>query len=167
MAGALEFVEATDRDWPDIWPVFRAVVAGGDTYAYPPDMGEAAARAAWMPSGTGRSVTYIARLDGTVVATAILKPNAVGLGDHIANAAWMVSGAARGHGVGRRFAEFVIAEARRRGFHGMQFNAVVATNEAAIALWKSLGFTIVGTVPDAFRHASRGLTPIHIMFRSL
>ena len=31
----------------------------------------------------------------------------------------------------------------------MQFNAVVATNARAIALWESLGFTIVGTVPRA------------------
>jgi ribosomal protein S18 acetylase RimI-like enzyme len=49
----------------------------------------------------------------------------------------------------------------------MQFNSVVATNTGAIALWESLGFEIVGTVPDAFRHASEGLTPVHIMYQQL
>ena len=49
----------------------------------------------------------------------------------------------------------------------MQFNAVVATNERALRLWDSLGFEIVGTVPDAFRHPSNGPTAIHIMYRLL
>ncbi len=34
----------------------------------------------------------------------------------------------------------------------MQFNFVVSTNANAIALWKSLGFSIVGTLPKAFQH---------------
>ena len=46
-------------------------------------------------------------------------------------------------------------------------NAVVASNERAISLWNSLGFEIVGTVPDAFRHPSNGPTAIHIMYRLL
>jgi len=167
MAGALEFAKATAADWPGIWPVFHSVIAAGDTYAFPPDMDETAAREAWMLPGTSRSITYAARLDGVIVATAILRPNAIGLGDHIANAAWMVSPSVRGRGVGRQFADFVLAQAKQLGFHGMQFNAVVATNEPAIELWQSLGFRIVGTVPDAFRHARFGPTAVHIMYRPL
>jgi hypothetical protein len=49
----------------------------------------------------------------------------------------------------------------------MQFNAVVATNTGAVALWQSLGFDIVGTVPGAFRHRTQGRTAIHIMHREL
>jgi hypothetical protein len=49
----------------------------------------------------------------------------------------------------------------------MQFNAVVATNTGAITLWESMGFDIVGTVPDAFRHSTEGPTAIHIMYRGL
>jgi len=26
---------ATDEDWPRIWPFFSAIVAAGETYAYP------------------------------------------------------------------------------------------------------------------------------------
>ena len=36
---------------------------------------------------------------------------------------------------------------RDQGFRGIQFNAVVETNVAAVRLWESLGFEIVGTVP--------------------
>ena len=72
---------------------------------------------------------------------------------------------AAGRGIGRAFAEFVIDEAKRLSYLGMQFNAVVSTNERAIALWESLGFTIVGTVPAAYRHATEGFVSIHIMYR--
>lgn len=49
----------------------------------------------------------------------------------------------------------------------MQFNAVVASNTRAVRLWESMGFEIVGTIPNAFRHPIEGLTPIHIMYREL
>ena len=38
-------------------------------------------------------------------------------------------------------------EARARGFAAMQFNFVVASNEAAVHLWTALGFATVGRVP--------------------
>jgi ribosomal protein S18 acetylase RimI-like enzyme len=53
------------------------------------------------------------------------------------------------------------------GYAAMQFNAVVETNAPAIRLWESLGFTILGTVPEAFRHPARGLVGLHIMHRFL
>ncbi len=163
----IECRRAAAADWERIWPVFQAVVEPGDTYAFPPDIGEEEARSLWLLEGAERAATYVAEQDGEVVATAYLKPNQIGPGDHVANAGWMVSPASTGKGVGRRLAEHVIEEARHLGFTGMQFNAVVATNTAAIRLWESLGFTIVGSVPDAFRHPKEGLTPVHIMYRRL
>lgn len=160
----LRFAVAGSGDWTEIWPVFRAVVASADTYPYPPDTPEEEARAIWMaPSHT----VLVASLDGDVVGTAYYRPNMAGLGDHIANAGWMIHPDLQGRGIGRRFAEFVLDQAREAGFRGMQFNAVVATNTGAIALWESLGFEIVGTVPDAFRHVEHGLTPVHVMYREL
>lgn len=160
----LEFSVAAIADWPQIWPVFRAVVATGDTYPYPPDTSDEAAKAIWMaPSHT----VLVARLDGEIVGTAYYKPNMPGLGDHVANAGWMVHPDRQGQGIGRRFAEYVMNEAREAGFRAMQFNAVVSTNTSAVALWESLGFDVVGTVPDAFRHPVHGFTAVHIMYRRL
>lgn len=158
---------AEPEDWPSIWPIFRDVVAEGDTYFYLPDTPESEARELWMQPGTNRRFTYVAESGDMIVATAYLKPNALGLGDHICNAGWMVAPNAAGQGVGRRLAEYVLGEAEALGFAGMQFNAVVSTNNRAIRLWESMGFEIVGTVPDAFRHASNGSTSIHVMYRSL
>ena len=53
------------------------------------------------------------------------------------------------------------------GFRGIQFNAVVETNTAAVALWTSLGFTVIGTVPGAFEHPARGYVGLHVMYLPL
>jgi ribosomal protein S18 acetylase RimI-like enzyme len=47
----------------------------------------------------------------------------------------------------------------------MQFNAVVATNETALRLWRSLGFAEVGRIPDGFRHPRLGLVDLVVMYR--
>jgi hypothetical protein len=36
-----------------------------------------------------------------------------------------------------------------------------------VALWERLGFTVIGTVPLAFRHAELGLVDLRIMHRFL
>jgi ribosomal protein S18 acetylase RimI-like enzyme len=63
--------------------------------------------------------------------------------------------------------EHALDEARRLGYRAMQFNFVISTNESAVRLWQRLGFRIVGTLPDAFRHSKKGLVDAYVMFRSL
>jgi ribosomal protein S18 acetylase RimI-like enzyme len=63
--------------------------------------------------------------------------------------------------------EHVIAWARAQGFRAMQFNAVVESNERAVALWRSLGFEVLATVPEAFRHRRQGYVGLLIMHRRL
>jgi GNAT superfamily N-acetyltransferase len=70
-------------------------------------------------------------------------------------------------GVGRALGEYALAWARDAGYSAMQFNAVVATNTAAVSLWEELGFEIVGTVPEAFDHARHGRVGLHVMYRRL
>jgi ribosomal protein S18 acetylase RimI-like enzyme len=96
-----------------------------------------------------------------------LGPNQVGRGAHVANASYMVSPAAQGVGVGRLLGEHSLAEARRQGYLAMQFNYVVSTNTAAVKLWKKLGFSIVGTLPKAFRHTRLGYVDAYVMYQLL
>jgi hypothetical protein len=70
-------------------------------------------------------------------------------------------------GVGRAMARRVLEVAAEDGYAAMRFNAVVGTNEHVVRLWESLGFTIVVTVPEAFRHPDRGFVSLHIMHRFL
>jgi L-amino acid N-acyltransferase YncA len=155
--------EANEDDWPAIHPIFAAVTATGETYAYPEDLSSAEASALWM--GQGRVV--VAELDGVVVGTATMGPNRPGRGAHIATGSFMVAPIAAGRGVGRALGEHLVAWAREEAFRGIQFNAVVETNEPALRLWRSLGFVVVGTVPGAFRHPERGYVGLHIMFLDL
>jgi len=57
--------------------------------------------------------------------------------------------------------------ARHQGYHGVQFNAVVETNAAAVHLWQSLGFRALATVPGAFDHRRHGLVGLHVMYLPL
>lgn len=76
----------------------------------------------------------------------------------------MVAAAARGRGVGEMLCRHVLDLARADGYAGMQFNAVVETNVAAVKLYERLGFGIVGTVPGAFDHPELGRVGLHIMY---
>ena len=105
--------------------------------------------------------------EGRVVGMYKIVPNQPGLGAHVANASFMVAPGFHGKGAGRHLGLHCLREARRMGFRAMQFNFVVSTNSAAVALWRSLGFAIVGTLPGAFEHSALGYVDAYVMFRSL
>src|ERR1700749_912196 len=156
--------KAEEADFDAIWRIFQEVVRRGDTYTYDPETTRAQAHSIWMSS---EHATYGACADDRIVGTYILKPNQPGLGSHVANAGYMVDVDVRGKGVGRAMCEHSLEEARRAGFRAMQFNIVVSTNESAVALWKKLGFSIVGTLPQAYRHRELGLVDAYVMHRFL
>jgi ribosomal protein S18 acetylase RimI-like enzyme len=147
-----------------VWPIFHAVVAAGDTYAYDPDMTFEQARDLWTRPPAR---CFVAGQGDAVVGAYCLRPNQPGLGDHVANAGYMVAPEARGRGVASALCAHSLETARAAGFRAMQFNSVVATNEVAIRLWRRHGFEVVGRVPAAFRHRRLGLTDVLVMHRFL
>lgn len=160
-----EIRRASDLDWPAIWPIWQAIVAAQETYMYDPFTPSARAQRLWLPDPPAE--TWVFQDRGNIAGTYLLKPNQTGPGAHVANAGFMVAPAARGTGVGRMMAEHCLTRAREAKYLAMQFNAVIASNTGAIGLWRSLGFQIVGTVPQAYRHRTLGLVDIHIMHRTL
>jgi L-amino acid N-acyltransferase YncA len=156
---------ATAADWPAIWPFFAATVEAGETYAYPDDLTSERARGLWMEPPPGRTVVLVE--DGVVLGSAKMGPNRPGRGAHIGTASFMVAPEARGRGVGRALGEYVVQWHREAGYRGIQFNAVVETNAAAVRLWESLGFATIGTVPGAFRSRAHGYVGLHVMFLAL
>ncbi len=101
------------------------------------------------------------------LCTAKMHPNQGGAGSHVATASFMVDPEHAGKGVGRALGEHVLTWARSAGYRAMQFNAVVETNTGAVALWRSLGFEVLATVPEAFQHPTHGYVGLHIMHRYL
>ncbi|MFI4968923.1 MAG: GNAT family N-acetyltransferase [Lysobacterales bacterium] len=164
MNGELVIGEIGANEFARAWPIFRTVIADGDTYSYPRDLSEDQARAMWT---TPPSRCFIAERDGDVLGMYMLRPNQPGLGDHVANCGYMVSPRARGQGIAAALCEHSLAEARRAGFSAMQYNFVVSSNEGAVRLWQRHGFAVVGHVPGAFRHARLGPTDVFVMHRWL
>ncbi len=160
----IEIRPAKEIDKSAIWRIIKAVIAGGDTYVFAPDATEAEMMAFWF---TPDKHNYVAEIDGEVVATFWLRANQPGLGKHVGNAAYMVSPDAHGKGIGKQIALWSLEEAKRLGFESMQFNFVVKSNTVAVNLWKSIGFEIIGEVPDALYHSQNGLTNAYIMYRRL
>lgn len=152
----------TEADWPQVWSIMRDVVQAGETFAYDPSMTAAQAHDIWIEAPPGLTVVAI---DGDrVLGTAKMGTNRPGPGSHVSTASFMVAADARGQGVGTALCRFALAWARESGYAGMQFNAVVESNRAAIELYKRLGFSVVGTVPGAFAHPTLGRVGLHVMY---
>lgn len=161
---AVRIRPATDRDADAIWHIFQQVIAGRDTYVFAPDTSRSDGIGYWFgPEIT----TFVAEIDDRVAGMYKLIANRRDLGAHVANASFMVDPAAAGRGVGRAMGRHCLHEARAQGYDAMQFNFVVSTNRRAVALWQSLGFRIVGTLPRAFRHGTLGRVDAYVMHRFL
>jgi L-amino acid N-acyltransferase YncA len=155
---------AHEDDGDALWRILEPTIRAGETYALPTDMGKAEAIAYWVGAG---HENFVAEEEGRIVGAYYLHANQRGGGAHVANCGYMTADDARGRGVARAMCEHSLRHARERGFRAMQFNFVVATNERAVRLWQSLGFDIVGRLPQAFLHPRHGYTDALVMFRVL
>ncbi|MFE0458851.1 GNAT family N-acetyltransferase [Kitasatospora sp. NPDC058965] len=164
--GRVVIREARAEDWPAVWPFFQRIVAAGETFTYPTDLTEEQGREWWMLPAPNRTVVAVDE-DGTVLGTAKMNRNHQGNGSHVASASYMVDPARAGRGVGRALCRYTLDWARSAGYRAMQFNAVVASNRAAVHLYESLGFEVLGTLPEGFHHPVHGYVGLHVMHRKL
>ena len=155
---------ARPEDRSAIWGIIEPVIRGGETYTVDPDVSEEEALTYWLD---GDKETFVAEEDGVILGTYYMRPNQAGGGKHVCNCGYMKRGHATGRGVDRQMCLHSLDHARKRGYRAMQFNFVVSTNERAVRLWESLGFEIVGVLPLAFNHPTRGYVDALVMFKPL
>lgn len=155
---------AADTDIQAVLAIVAPTLAAGETYAIARDLDAAGVEAYWF--GPTHEV-FVAEQDGIILGSYYLMANQQGGGAHVANCGYMTAPAAQGKGIARGMCEHSLARARTRGFRAMQFNHVVSTNVRAVALWQRLGFEIVGTLPQAFKHPIHGYVDSYVMFRAL
>ena len=155
---------ATTENFDEIWRIFKSVISAGETYVNDNETTKEEAYAKWMNKS---AKTFVAKIDDEIVGVYLIKPNRVDRGSHIANASYIVDENKRGFGIGKSLALHSISTAKELGYKAMQFNFVVSTNKAAVNLWQSVGFKIIGTIPQGFNHKVLGYVDAYIMFREL
>lgn len=156
--------EASEKDFDDLWPIFHEVVSAGETYAYSQDITKDEALNIWI--NTPRK-TFVTEDRGQTLGTYYIKTNQAGPGGHVCNCGYMVSSKARGKGIATAMCEHSQQTAKNLGYKAMQYNFVVSTNEGAVRLWIKHGFKIVGTLPKAFHHPTKGYIDALVMYKWL
>jgi ribosomal protein S18 acetylase RimI-like enzyme len=155
---------AADSDNDAIWAILEPVIREGASYPLNPDIGRWEAFRYWF--APDKSV-FVAEADGELLGTYYLKPNSTGLADHVANGGYMTHPQARGRGIAQAMALDSFERAKTAGFAAMQFNLVVATNDAAVHLWQKVGMEVIGQLPKAFRHEELGPVDALVMYKIL
>jgi L-amino acid N-acyltransferase YncA len=164
MTQLLTIRPAQPEDAEAIWSIIGPTIAAGETYALDRDMGRDAALAYWL--GDDRE-TFVAEYDGAILGTYYLRANQAGGGRNVCNSGYMTAAHATGKGVARQMCTHSLDHARVRGFRAMQFNFVVSTNERAVALWQGMGFDIMGRMPAAFDHPTKGPVDALLLYQTL
>jgi L-amino acid N-acyltransferase YncA len=155
---------ALPADAEQIAAIIVPTIRDGSTYSLDPTMTEAEALAYWL--GPDKE-TFVAVEDGNVLGTYYMRPNQAGGGKHVCNCGYMTAENAGGRGVARSMCEHSLSHARASGYRAMQFNFVVSTNQRAVRLWQSLGFDIIGRLPEAFEHPQCGYVDALVMYQPL
>lgn len=156
--------DMTRDDFEQFWDCFKSIIAVQETYAYPPDMSFEQSYQLWceLPAKT-----FVCEENGVILGSYYIKANAMGPGAHVCNCGYMVSPAARGKGVATALCLHSQQIGKQLGFRAMQFNAVVSTNTTAVNLWQKLGFQILATLPEAYRHRTLGYVDTYLMYKKL
>jgi ribosomal protein S18 acetylase RimI-like enzyme len=160
----LNFRKALNEDSDAIWSIVEPIIRHGDTWVFAADSSREKMLGYFLST---EKHTFVAMNGERIVGVFFLKDNQPDLGSHICNAGYMVAADCMGKGIGKEMCRFSMQEARKLGYLSMQFNIVIKTNDNAVHLWKSMGFEVVGEIPEAFLHPTKGLTNAYVMYQSL
>lgn len=136
----------TEKDIPAAVSIWNKVVEEGKAFPQTEYLDEKSGAEFFAQ----QTYTAVAELDGEIVGMYILHPNNIGRCGHICNASYAVKYGMRGKHIGEALVTDCLEQAKAHGFGILQFNAVVASNEPALKLYKKLGFVQLGTIPKGF-----------------
>ncbi len=160
----MKISEISKSDFKLFWPTFKKVVVDQETYAFDPEIDFETAYDLWCLSP---QKAYAIKENGLMLGSYYIRPNASGPSSHIANCGYMVSSESRGKGIARKLCLHSQQIAQELGYSAMQFNSVVSSNEIAVKLWIKLGYEIIGTIPNAYKHKKLGFVDSFIMYKQL
>ena len=144
-----EIRDAEEKDLPQIVEVFNEVIDEGVAFPWEEDLTIETGKSFFFSQDACRVAVSD---DDTVLAVAIVHPNAIGRSGHIANGSYAVSSKCRGQHIGDKLVRDSLEVARNLGYRIMQFNAVVESNIHAQHLYELIGFEKLGCVKGGFRN---------------
>ncbi|MBD2344156.1 GNAT family N-acetyltransferase [Anabaena subtropica] len=158
------------QEYEDVRTILNFVIDEGKTYPQNQPLSQPEFAAYWLCQDA-----FVIRLSGengtqkppTILGSFYIKPNFPGRCSHICNAGFIVQPGWRGQGIGRFMGESMLLVAAQLGYKAVMFNLVFETNIPSITLWQSLGFDIIGNIPDAVKLADKKVVKALIMYRAL
>lgn len=153
----------TEADVPGMIKVWNEIVEEGTAFPQKETLTAEEAHSFFAE----QSYTGVAEENGEIIGLYTMHPNNVGRCGHIANASYGVTGSQRGRGIGEELVTDSLEQARLQGFRIMQFNAVLVTNKGAIHLYKKLGFTSLGVMPNGFKQKDGSYVDIILFYIEL
>ncbi|SFB96110.1 Ribosomal protein S18 acetylase RimI [Streptococcus gallolyticus] len=144
----IQFKSFTDEDTAQAIAIWNQIVIDGVAFPQTETLTLETGKA-FFKAQTYTGVAYQADT-GQIVGLYILHPNNVGRCGHICNTSYAVDSHFRGQHIGEKLVRHSMETAKKLGFRILQFNAVVKSNQAALALYQKLGFHQLGTIPAGF-----------------
>lgn len=164
----IEVVLAEAADVDPLRQLYQVIVAEGTSYPHHrlPDQDE------FMEYWFRGKSTVVAYAKDRVACPDLmgafyLKANWPGRAKHVANAGFIVAPDWRNKGLGWLLGATMLHYARELGYRSVIFNLVFAENPPARHLWRKLGFSELGVIPQAVRKDNGAYQDAVIMFRSL
>lgn len=140
---SVEIRPLRDEDQAALFDMYAAVVADGG--ALPAN---GASMDVFVEGWIRNRAVFVAWKGDEIVGSYFVRSNFPAFAAHIAQGGYTVGKAARRQGVGRLMVEDSLRQASRLGYTAMMFNLVLEANPSR-ALYESLGFTVIGRIPNA------------------
>ncbi|BAT51543.1 putative acetyltransferase [Nostoc sp. NIES-3756] len=156
-----------NQEYEDVRKLLNYVIDEGKTYPQKQPLSQSEFAAYWLSKEA-----FVVRVSGddgaykpqTILGSFYIKSNFPGRCSHICNAGFIVQPGLRGQGIGRFMGESMLLIAAHLGYEAVIFNLVFETNIPSISLWQSLGFDIIGSIPNAAKLADGKLVKALIMY---
>lgn len=146
----IKIKELTERELAEAVKTWNSVVEDGVAFPQMETLTLESGREFFAAQSYTGVAYYMAHEGYEVVGLYILHPNNVGRCGHICNASYAVRKDCRGRHIGEALVRDCIKKAKELDFRILQFNAVVKSNQTALALYQKLGFTQLGKIPNGF-----------------
>ncbi|MDZ7960857.1 MAG: N-acetyltransferase [Aulosira sp. DedQUE10] len=164
----LDYMHPQEQE--EVRALLNLVITEGKTYPQKQPLSPAEFAAYWLSQDAFvvRAVEQSAtQKTKDILGAFYVKPNFLGRCSHICNAGFIVQPQLRGQGIGRFMGEAMLLIAASLGYKAVMFNLVFETNIPSITLWQTLGFEIIGRIPQAAKLADGQVVDALMMYRAL